>query len=118
MVFCADPTHVRRDVLFTVRHTAIDECDLWSLAASRQPYLFLATPAQDASLRVCRRYRQVATYRYLPADTLTFQGLYSPRAPAEIILGANYPTKDPVAKVKRKRDYRKMLDREQGLVDR
>jgi len=118
MAFCSDPTRVRRDVLLEVRITAIAECDLWSFAGSREPFLLLATPAQDASFRVDRRYRQIATYRYLPADTLTFQGLFSPRAPAEIILGANYPTKDPVAKLKRKREYRKMLDREQGLADR
>jgi 4-amino-4-deoxy-L-arabinose transferase-like glycosyltransferase len=116
MAFCSDPTRVRRDVLLEVRITAIAECDLWSFAGSREPFLLLATPAQDASFRVDRRYRHIATYRYLPADTLTFQGLFSQRAPAEIILGANYPTKDPVATVKRKREYRKALDRERGIV--
>jgi hypothetical protein len=116
MAFCSDPTRVRRDVLLEVRISAIAECDLWSFAGSREPFLLLATPAQDASFRVDPRYRHIATYRYLPADTLTLQGLFSPGAPAEIILGANYPTKDPVAKVKRKREYRKMLDRERGLV--
>jgi 4-amino-4-deoxy-L-arabinose transferase-like glycosyltransferase len=116
MAFCSDPTRVRRDVLLEVRISAIAECDLWSFAGSREPFLLLATPAQDASFRVDKRYRHIATYRYLPADTLTLQGLFAPSTPAEIILGANYPTKDPVAKVKRKREYRKMLDREQGLA--
>ena len=116
MAFCSDPTRVRRDVLLEVRITAIAECDLWSFAGSREPFLLLATPAQDASFRVDRRYRHIATYRYLPADPLTLQGLFSPIAPAEIILGANYATKDPVATVKRKREYRKMRDRELGIV--
>ena len=118
MAFCSDPTRVRRDVLLEVRINAIAECDLWSFAGSREPFLLLATPQQDASFRVDPRYRHIATYRYLPADTLTLSGLLSPSAPAQIILGANYPTKDPVAKLKRKREYRKMLDREQGLADR
>jgi 4-amino-4-deoxy-L-arabinose transferase-like glycosyltransferase len=116
MAFCSDPTRVRRDVLLEVRITALAECDLWSLAGSREPLLLLATPAQNASFRVDPRYRHIATYRYLPADTLTLQGLFVPQPPGEIMLGANFPTKDPVAKVKRKRDYRKMLDREAGIA--
>jgi 4-amino-4-deoxy-L-arabinose transferase-like glycosyltransferase len=116
MAFCSDPTRVRRDVLLEVRITALAECDLWSLAGSREPFLLLATPAQNASFRVDPRYRHIATYRYLPADTLTLQGLFVPQPPGEIMLGANFPTKDPVAKVKRKRDYRKMLDREAGIA--
>ena len=100
----------------SVRITPVADCDLWSFAGSREPFLLLATPAQDASFRVDPRYRQIATYRYLPADTLTLQGLLSPEQPRELVLGANFPTKDPVAKVKRKREYRKMLDREQGIA--
>ena len=52
MAFCSDPTRVRRDVLLHVRLAAFSECDLWSLAGSREPFLLLATPAQDASFRV------------------------------------------------------------------
>ena len=32
------------------------------------------------------------------------------------MLGANYATRDPEAAVKKKREYRKMLDRERGLA--
>jgi 4-amino-4-deoxy-L-arabinose transferase-like glycosyltransferase len=116
MAFCSDPTRVRRDVLLELRLAALAECDLWSLAGSRQPFLLLATPAEDASFRVDPRYRHIATYRYLPADALTFGGLFSLRAPGEIMLGANFVTSDPQAEIKRKRDYRKMLDREGELV--
>jgi hypothetical protein len=116
MAFCSDPTRVRRDVLLELRLAALAECDLWSLAGSRQPFLLLATPAEDASFRVDPRYRHIATYRYLPADALTFGGLFSLRAPGEIMLGANFATSDPQAEIKRKRDYRKMLDREGELV--
>jgi 4-amino-4-deoxy-L-arabinose transferase-like glycosyltransferase len=116
MAFCSDPTRVRRDVLLEVRLAAVAECDLWSRAGSREPFLLLATPAQDASFRVDPRYRQIATYRYLPANALTLEGLVSLRAPGEIVLGANFPTRDPVAAVKKKREYRKMLDREGGIA--
>jgi 4-amino-4-deoxy-L-arabinose transferase-like glycosyltransferase len=115
MAYCSDPTRVRRDVLVEVRLAAVAECDLWSLAGSREPYLLLATPAQNASFRVDPRYRHIATYRYLPAEALTFGGLFRLREPGEIMLGANFPTDDPVAEVKRKRDYRKQLDRDGEL---
>jgi 4-amino-4-deoxy-L-arabinose transferase-like glycosyltransferase len=107
MGFCSDPTRVRRDVLLHVRLAAISECDLWSLNGSRQPFLLLATPAQDASFRANPRYREIARYRYLPADALTLGGLLSLGEPGEIVLGANFPTKDPEAERKRKREYRK-----------
>ena len=116
MAYCSDPTRVRRDVLLEVRLAAIAECDLWSLAGSREPFLLLVTPAEDASFRVDRRYRHIATYRYLSAEALTFGGLFSLREPGEVMLGANYATRDPEAAVKKKREYRKMLDRERGLA--
>jgi len=116
MAYCSDPTRVRRDVLLEVRLAALAECDLWSLAGSREPFLLLVTPAENASFRVDPRYRHIATYRYLPAEALTFDGLVSLRAPGEIMLGANFATRDPQAAVKKKREYRKMLDREPPLV--
>ena len=98
MAFCSDPTRVRRDVLLEVRLAALAECDLWSLAGSREPFLLLVTPAQDASFRVDPRYRHIATYRYLPAEALTFGGLFSLSEPGEIMLGANFATRDPEAR--------------------
>jgi 4-amino-4-deoxy-L-arabinose transferase-like glycosyltransferase len=112
MGFCSDPTRVRRDVLLHVRLAAISECDLWSLAGSRKPFLLLATPAQDASFRASPRYREIARYRYLPASALTLGGLLSLGEPGEIVLGANFTTKDPVAERKRKREYRKGVQEE------
>jgi 4-amino-4-deoxy-L-arabinose transferase-like glycosyltransferase len=112
MAFCSDPTRVRRDVLLHVRLAARAECDLWSLAGSREPFLLLATPAEDASFRVDRRYREVGRYRYLPAQTLTLGGLLSVREAGEIVLGANFATADPEAERRRKREYRKGFQRE------
>ncbi len=112
MGFCSDPTRVRRDVLLHVRLAAISECDLWSLAGSREPFLLLATPAQDASFRANPRYREIARYPYVPASALTLGGLLSLGEPGEIVLGANFATKDPVAERKRKREYRKGVQKE------
>jgi len=112
MAFCSDPTRVRRDVLLDVRLAAFSECDLWSLAGSREPFLLLATPAQDASFRADRRYREVARYRYVPASALTLGGLFSIRQAGEIVLGANFATTDPEAERKRKREYRKAVQKE------
>jgi hypothetical protein len=111
MAFCSDPTRVRRDVLLHVRLAAFSECDLWSLAGSREPFLLLATPAQDASFRVDPRYREIARYRYVPASALTLGGLFSVREPGEVVLGANFTTTDPEAERKKKRAYRKELGR-------
>jgi 4-amino-4-deoxy-L-arabinose transferase-like glycosyltransferase len=113
MAFCSDPTRVRRDVLLHVRLAAVAECDLWSLAGSRAPFLLLATPAQDASFRADPRYREVARYRYVPATALTLAGLFSVRAPGEVVLGANFATTDPDAERKRKREYRKAIQEAQ-----
>ena len=113
MAFCSDPTRVRRDVLLHVRLAALSECDLWSLAGSREPFLLLATPAQDASFRADPRYREIARYRYVPASALTLGGLFALREPGEIVLGANFATTDPVAERKRKREYRKAIQEAQ-----
>jgi hypothetical protein len=111
MAFCFDPTRVRRDVLLHVRLAAVAECALWGPAGSRDPYLLLATPTQDASFRVNPRYRVIARYRYVPAKALTLQGLFSLGEPGEIVLAANFATTDPAAELKRKRAFRKAYDR-------
>ena len=117
LAFCADPSHARRDVLFAVRHAALEQCELWSLAGSREPYLLLVDPAHDASFRVLPKYRQVASYQYLPARTLTLEGLFARNEPGELVLCANFKTKDPLAEVKRKREYRKAIQRERALAE-
>ena len=111
MAFCYDPTRVRRDVLLHVRLAAFSECDLWSLAGSREPFLLLVTPAQDASFRADPRYRRSARYRHLPASALTLGGLFSLSEPGEIVLGANFATTDPEAERKKKREYRKEIQK-------
>ena len=59
-----------------------------------------------------RSGREVARYRYVPANALTLGGLFSVREPGEIVLGANFATTDPEAERKRKRAYRRTIERE------
>ena len=103
-------------MLFAVRHAAVEQCDLWGLAGSREPYLLLVDPAHDASFHVLPKYRQVASYQYLPAKTLTLEGLFARHEPGELVLCANFRTKDPLAERKRKREYRKAIQREKALA--
>ncbi len=116
LAFCSDPSRARRDVLFLARHTAVQSCDLWSYAASREPFLLLVTAAQNASFQGTPGYRHVASYRYLPADTLSLVGLYSRAKPGEMVLFANYKTSDPEAERKRKREYRKWMQNAYGTA--
>lgn len=104
---CSDPARARRDVLFHARTTAEERCDLWPLVASHAPYLLLVGPDENRSFRSVPGYRHIASYRYLPARALTLGGLLSPSEPGEIALVANFPTDDPVAERKMRREYRK-----------
>ncbi len=115
LAICSDSPRARRDVLFLARHAAVEQCDVWSLAASREPYLLLVSPAQDASLHALPRYRNVASYAYLPASTLTLSGLFSSPQPGRLVLCANFATSDPEAERKRKREYRKAIQHDLAL---
>jgi 4-amino-4-deoxy-L-arabinose transferase-like glycosyltransferase len=108
-VTCSDPARARRDVLFRARVTAEETCELWPRAASHRPYLLLVRPEEDRSFRSVPGYRHVATYRYLPARSLTLAGLLSVSEPGETVLVANFATRDPVAERKRRREARKAL---------
>jgi 4-amino-4-deoxy-L-arabinose transferase-like glycosyltransferase len=114
LVTCQDPTRARRDVLFYTRLVTEERCDLWALAASRVPYLLLIGPDEDRSFRTIPHYRRVATYSCLPADVLTLDGLIGLSEPREIVLAANFDTTDPVAVRKRKRAYRKAIQRQRA----
>jgi 4-amino-4-deoxy-L-arabinose transferase len=111
---CGDPSRARRDVLFHARAAAIETCDVWAIAASPLPYLLLVTPAQAESLARLPAWRTIDRYRCLPARALTLDGLLSSPKACTIVLGANFETKDPVADRKRRREYRKAIQRERA----
>ena len=109
IVACADPARVERDVLFEARITVERRCDLWSVAPSFQPFLFVLRPEEQASLEAIPGFREVARYRYLPAATLTLSGFLEPQAPGVIVLGANFVSADPVAEARRKKQRKQEL---------
>ena len=103
VVACVDPARVERDVLFEARVTVERRCDLWNVAPSREPFLFLLRPEERESLARIPGFREVAHYRYLPAATLTLSGFLEPGEPRLVVLGANFATHDPVADMRRKK---------------
>lgn len=114
MAVCSDPSRTRREVLFETRIAVEESCRLWSLAASPFPYLLLLTPDEHASLATIRGYREVASYRYVSAGALTFEGLSASPEVGVMVLGANFETSDPVAQRKKKRAYRKAMQKAFG----
>ena len=109
VVACADTARIQRDVLFFVRRTVSERCDLWNVAASRIPHLILATPEETAALSVVPTVREVRSYRALPATALTLKGILEGPTPQSFVLLANFTTTDPVAEAKRKKDRRQAL---------
>lgn len=112
LVYCNDPSRARRDVLFEARHEAVEQCDLWAYAASREPWLLLVTPEQALSFRALPGWRRIARYPYLPAAALTFDGLRAGPRAGELVLGANFATADPEADRLRRREYRKGVQKD------
>jgi len=117
LLLCRDPSRAQRDVLFHARVAVEERCDLWPRAASREPYLMLLGPEERASFRTIPGYREVGVHRYLPATVFTFEGLLLERpVPGEVVLAANYATADPEAERKRRKEYRRMLRREEAAT--
>jgi 4-amino-4-deoxy-L-arabinose transferase-like glycosyltransferase len=114
---CADTARVQRDVLFFLRRAVEERCDLWSVAASRVPYLIVATPNEAQALAAVPTLREVGLYRALPATALTFRGILDGPQPESLLLLANFSTTDPVAEAKRKKDRRKALKDEASGAD-
>jgi 4-amino-4-deoxy-L-arabinose transferase-like glycosyltransferase len=108
LAFCDDTVRVRRDLLFHARLTAEEHCALWAPASSPRPYLLLLRAEERAALATAE-LREVARYRGLPATALTLGGLVQGVSPQELVLAANFPTDDPVAEQKRKKDRKRAL---------
>jgi hypothetical protein len=109
VVACSDPARVQRDLLFHARTAAEERCDLWALASSSQPFLFLLDPEERRSLLADEGIREVARYRFIPAIALTLAGVVDRPLPSEMTLAANFATDDPVAETKRKRERKRAL---------
>jgi 4-amino-4-deoxy-L-arabinose transferase-like glycosyltransferase len=115
VVACTDPARAQRDLLFDARLVVQERCDLWGLASSPQPFLFLLGPEETQSL--LPQLRPIAAYRALPATALTLGGLVSGPQPQMLALAANFETDDPVAEVKRKKDRKRALRDEEAAPE-
>jgi 4-amino-4-deoxy-L-arabinose transferase-like glycosyltransferase len=114
MVLCQDRARVQRDVLFQARLAAEERCDLWGPASTTWPYLFLLTPQETLSIAAAPGVREVARYPLLPATALGLRGMLAGPQPDQVVLLANFETRDPVAEGKRRRERKKALEREYG----
>jgi 4-amino-4-deoxy-L-arabinose transferase-like glycosyltransferase len=112
VALCSDPSRAQRDILFHARVSVVERCDLWSLAASPSPFLFLLQPDEYASFRNLAGFREVGRHSYLPATAFSLSGLLSLPTPGHVVLAANYKTADPEAERKRRKDYRRELQSE------
>ena len=113
LAYCSDPTRVPGATCCSRRGSRrSSECDLWSLAGSREPFLLLVTAGArtrpSASPRATARWRPTATCR---REALTLGGLSRCASRASSCSCANYATRDPEAEriSEAQRDYRKML---------
>jgi hypothetical protein len=55
---------------------------------------------------VGRVLRDISDHEYLPADTLTLEGLIDPPPPGRLYLAANFPTARPEARWRENREYK------------
>jgi 4-amino-4-deoxy-L-arabinose transferase-like glycosyltransferase len=114
---CGDPARVSRDLLFHLRVTAQERCDVWDPASSRLPFLLLVGAEQRRSLEAVPGIREVAVYRCLPAAAMTLGQILGGLETEPIVLLANYHTDDPVAETKRVKDRKRALRREVAAYD-
>jgi 4-amino-4-deoxy-L-arabinose transferase-like glycosyltransferase len=109
VVYCDDVGRLQRDVLFEVRATMAERCDLLVAAASRQPQLFVLDPDERSFLASVATMRDIADYPVLPATVATLDGLLEGVRPTRVVLAANYDSEDPVAQLKWRKERRRAI---------
>jgi 4-amino-4-deoxy-L-arabinose transferase-like glycosyltransferase len=113
LTYCDDPLLVSRDVLFYDRLAARERCDLWNPATGAPTLLLMHEERRDDLMKI-KAVRFVGRYTYLPARTLTLQGLIDGARPSELALLANYPTADPISQRRNRKDRRRAVQERQA----
>lgn len=107
LAVCEDPTRVARDLLFEARVASVERCDLWAPAASAFPFLLLVAEEQRETLGAATRF--VGEYAYVPATVSTLGRLAAGVEPDRLVLLANYPTPDPEADRRARKDRKRRV---------
>ncbi len=111
---CDDSLRLQRDLLFSLRVAAVEQCELWAVVSSSRKFLIIVTPAQEKSLRTAENVRHIATLDHLPADVTRIGTLLAGARISKVGLLANFATTDPVARWKRNREFKRWLDTPEG----
>jgi 4-amino-4-deoxy-L-arabinose transferase-like glycosyltransferase len=112
---CDDSLRLQRDILFTLRITVVEHCELWAVVSSSRKFLLIVTPGQEKSLRTAENVRHIASLDHLPADVTRIGTLLRGARPSSVGLLANFETTDPVARWKRNREFKRWLDTPEGM---
>lgn len=114
VVVCDDTLRLQRDLLFSLRLPVVEHCELWAAVSSSRKFLIIATPNEEQSLRTAENVRHIATAPLLPADVTRLGTLLRGARPSTVGLLANFETADPVARMKRNREFKRWLDTPEG----
>lgn len=111
---CDDSLRLQRDILFTLRIPVVEQCELWAVVSSSRKFLIIATSAQETSLKTAESVRHIATRDHLPADVTRLGTLLEGAKVSPVGLLANFRTKDPVARWKENREWKRWLATPEG----
>ena len=114
IAICDDSLRLQRDLLFTLRISVVEQCELWAVVSSSRKFLIIATSAQETSLRTADNVRHIATHVHLPADVTRLGTLLRGAQVSSVGLLANFRTEDPVARWKENREWKRWLDTPEG----
>lgn len=111
---CDDTLRLQRDILFSLRISVMEQCELWQVASSSRKFLMIVTLLQERSLRTADNVRHIASLKHLPADVTRLSTLLEGARVSKVGLLANFQTADPVARWKRNREFKRWLDTPEG----
>jgi len=114
VVVCDDSLRLQRDILFTLRLPVLEQCELWAAVSSSRKFLLIVTPDQEASLRTAESVRHIASREHLPADITRLVTLLDGAEVSKVGLLANFTTRDPVARWKANREWKRLMDTPEG----
>ena len=111
---CDDTLRLQRDILFTLRIPVLEHCELWQVVSSSRKFLIIVTLPQERSLRTADNVRHIVSLAHLPAEVTRWGTLLDKPSLQQVGLLANFQTRDPEARYKRNREFKRWLDTPEG----